>query len=173
MYKEYLLEFWYSTKALEKSKVFFLTPTSGIYGNVKVNTFRNAIRAHYLPHSSEYVAPPSIDIVRQWFETIRYGEAVPAKGTLKKSLFPPRASSITRQVKDEEASSIIKSQDLAKLVLNVKPSFKDLDSPKDDPVIVVDDSDEDEDEVHTTIEDTSVPKSSSTSAVGKDGRKTK
>ncbi|GKE15701.1 hypothetical protein Tco_1423278 [Tanacetum coccineum] len=44
---------------------------------------------------------------------------------------------------------------------------KDLDSPEDDPIIVVDDSDEDEeaDEVHATtnveIEDTSVPKSSS------------
>ncbi|GKA72161.1 hypothetical protein Tco_0778377 [Tanacetum coccineum] len=48
----------------------------------------NAIGAHYLPHSSEYVAPPSIDIVRPWFETIGYGEAVPAKGTLKKSLLP-------------------------------------------------------------------------------------
>ncbi|GJW94876.1 hypothetical protein Tco_0174548 [Tanacetum coccineum] len=43
--------------------------------------------AHYLPHSSEYVAPPSIDIVRPWFETIGYGEAVPAKGTLKKESF--------------------------------------------------------------------------------------
>nr|GEU80281.1 Gag_pre-integrs domain-containing protein [Tanacetum cinerariifolium] len=51
---------------------------------------RNAIGAHYLAHSSEYVAPPSIDIVRQWFETIRYGETVSAKGTLKKSLLPPR-----------------------------------------------------------------------------------
>ncbi|GJX93530.1 hypothetical protein Tco_0348116 [Tanacetum coccineum] len=29
-----------------------------------VNTFRNAIGAHYLPYSSEYVAPPSIDVVR-------------------------------------------------------------------------------------------------------------
>ncbi|GJT66904.1 hypothetical protein Tco_1018384 [Tanacetum coccineum] len=50
-----------------------------------------------------------------------------------------------------------------------QPSFKDLDSPKDDPIIVVDDSDEDEeaDEVHATInvetEDTLVPKSSSPS----------
>ncbi|GKB43935.1 hypothetical protein Tco_0888877, partial [Tanacetum coccineum] len=83
IYKEYLAEFWYSAKALENSKVFFSTPTGGIYGEVGVNTFRNAIGAHYLPHSSEYVAPPSIDIVR------RYGEAVPAKGTLKKSLLPP------------------------------------------------------------------------------------
>ncbi|GKC79192.1 hypothetical protein Tco_1129966, partial [Tanacetum coccineum] len=48
--------------------------------------------------------------------------------------------------------------------------FKDLDSPKDDPVIIVDDSDKDEetekDEVHPTqnakTDDTLVPKSSST-----------
>ncbi|GJS18225.1 hypothetical protein Tco_0412697 [Tanacetum coccineum] len=60
MYKEYLAKFWY------------------------------VIGAHYLPHSSEYVAPPSIDIMRPWFEIIRYGEAVLAKGTLKKSLLPPR-----------------------------------------------------------------------------------
>ncbi|GJV81566.1 hypothetical protein Tco_1517436 [Tanacetum coccineum] len=89
MYKEYLAKFWYSAKALENSKVSFSVPTSGIYGKVGVNTFRNAIGAHYLPHSSEYVAPPSIDIVRPWFETIGYGETVPAKGTLKKSLRPP------------------------------------------------------------------------------------
>ncbi|GKB32119.1 hypothetical protein Tco_0871520 [Tanacetum coccineum] len=89
MYKEYLAEFWYSTKALENSKVSFSIPTGGIYGEVGVNTFRNAIGAHYLPHSREYVAPPSIEIVRQWFETIWYGETVIAKGTLKKSLLPP------------------------------------------------------------------------------------
>ncbi|GKA65153.1 hypothetical protein Tco_0764860, partial [Tanacetum coccineum] len=73
-------------------EVFFLTPTGGIYGEVGVNTFRNAIGAHYLSHSSKYVAPSSIDIVRPWFETIGYGEVVPAKGTLKKSLLPPRWS---------------------------------------------------------------------------------
>ncbi|GJX39875.1 hypothetical protein Tco_0254865 [Tanacetum coccineum] len=38
----------------------------------------------------EYVAPPSIDIVRPWFETIGYGETVPIKGTLKKSLLPSK-----------------------------------------------------------------------------------
>ncbi|GJV84146.1 hypothetical protein Tco_1524044 [Tanacetum coccineum] len=89
MYKEYLAKFWYSTKALENSKVSFSIPTGGIFGEVGVNTFRNAIGAHYLPHSSEYVAPASIDIVRPWFEIIGYGEAAPAKGTLKKSLVPP------------------------------------------------------------------------------------
>ncbi|GJX21772.1 hypothetical protein Tco_0226217 [Tanacetum coccineum] len=72
------------------------------------------------------------------------------------------ANSIARQVEEEEASNTIKLEDLAKLVSNVQCSFKDLDSPEDDPVIVVNDSDEDEeDEVHTTTEDTSAPKSSS------------
>nr|GEY61097.1 hypothetical protein [Tanacetum cinerariifolium] len=80
MYKEYLAEFWYSTKALKNSKVSFSMPTGGIYGEVGVNTFRNAIGAHYLPHSSEYVAPPSIDIVRPWFETTGYGETVHCLG---------------------------------------------------------------------------------------------
>ncbi|GJY05294.1 hypothetical protein Tco_0371234 [Tanacetum coccineum] len=62
IYKEYLAEFWYSAKALENSKVSFSTPTGGIYGEVGINTFRNAIGAHYLPHPSGYVEPPSIDI---------------------------------------------------------------------------------------------------------------
>ncbi|GJT52987.1 hypothetical protein Tco_0988041 [Tanacetum coccineum] len=285
------------------SKCVLLNPTGGIYGEVGVNTFRNIIGAYYLPHSSEYVAPPSIDIVRPWFETIGCGEAVPTKGTLKKSLLPPRwrllmaqiiqclggtkpgaklghkkhstsskqssvsskeatkggsskaptssktghskkrkesssamdsnpiqplvstlvdigmhkedqqhiystsfiiysesalgndvsavstaeadprisaprletvftqpitgkrASLVTRQTK-EETSSSIKLEDLAKLVSHVQPSFKDLDSPKDDLVITVDDTDEDEeDEIHAATndktKDTSVPKSSS------------
>nr|GEV66562.1 retrovirus-related Pol polyprotein from transposon TNT 1-94 [Tanacetum cinerariifolium] len=304
---------------------------------VGLNTFRNAIGAHYLPHSSEYVAPPSIDVVRQWFLTIRYGEEVSTKGTLRKSLLPPskeatkgrsskaptssktghskkrkesslaidlnlsqpsvsipvdtkmhkedqqvtsglkylRVTSVERasphlsscmsafnlnkhvftksfivhsesalgcdasaestaeadlglsalidfipqqqgmdegtkntsfdhiyvgtnpyvlayQTKSvskgletaltqpttkkgasstaihddkEEPSSTIKLEDLAKLVPNIQLSFKDMDSPKDDPIIVVDDSYEDEkDKEHTTnveTEDTSVPKSSS------------
>ncbi|GJW70652.1 hypothetical protein Tco_0127569 [Tanacetum coccineum] len=76
------------------------------------------------------------------------------------------ARSIARQVEEDEASRTIKLEDLAKLVSSVQPSFKDLDSPEDDPIIVVDDSDEDEevDEVHATTNvetgDTSVPKSS-------------
>ncbi|GJS38495.1 hypothetical protein Tco_0563538 [Tanacetum coccineum] len=92
MHKEYLSEFWYTAKSLKNLKVSFLTPTDGIYGEVGVNIFRNAIGAHYLPYSSEYVAPPSIDIVRQWFLTIGYGEGVSAKGTLRNSLLPLRWS---------------------------------------------------------------------------------
>ncbi|GJU94579.1 hypothetical protein Tco_1319335 [Tanacetum coccineum] len=83
-----------------------------------------------------------------------------AEANLGKSA--PRASSIARHVEEEEASSIIKLEDLAKMVSKVQPSFKDLDSPGDDPVIVVDDSDED---VHTTTEDTSVLKSLSPSSL--------
>nr|GEW13110.1 hypothetical protein [Tanacetum cinerariifolium] len=90
MYKEYLAEFWYSAKAHENSKVSFSIPAGGIYGELWVNTFRNAIGTHYLPHFSKYVSPPSIDVVRIWFPTIGYGEENFAKGTFKKSLIPPR-----------------------------------------------------------------------------------
>nr|GEW96802.1 hypothetical protein [Tanacetum cinerariifolium] len=90
MYKEYLAEFLYPAKAVDNSKISFSTTTGGIYGEVGVNTFRKAVGAHYLSHSSEYVAPSSIDIVRPWFETIGYGEAFPSKRTRKNSLLPLR-----------------------------------------------------------------------------------
>ncbi|GKG62183.1 hypothetical protein Tco_0632087, partial [Tanacetum coccineum] len=53
-----------------------------------------------------------------------------------------------------------------KVVSHMQPSFKDLDPLEDDPVIVVNDSDEDEDdEVHAAenveTKDTSISKSSS------------
>ncbi|GJZ37551.1 hypothetical protein Tco_0583742 [Tanacetum coccineum] len=86
------------TRSLNMYKVFFSIPTGGIYGEVGVNTFRNAIGAHYLPHSSEYVTPPSIDVVRQWFPTIGYGEEVSYKGTLRKSLLPPRWRLLMAQI---------------------------------------------------------------------------
>ncbi|GKB04275.1 hypothetical protein Tco_0832418, partial [Tanacetum coccineum] len=58
------------------------------------------------------------------------------------------ASSVARQI-EEETSNIIKLEDLTKLVSRVQPSFKNLNSPEDDPIIVVGDSDEDENnEVH-------------------------
>ncbi|GKC75305.1 hypothetical protein Tco_1126079, partial [Tanacetum coccineum] len=75
------------------------------------------------------------------------------------------APSIDLHVLTDQTTSV----NLAKLVSHVKPSFKVLDSPEDDPVIIVADSDEDkDDEVHATenveTEDTSVPKSSSPSS---------
>nr|GEV95665.1 retrovirus-related Pol polyprotein from transposon TNT 1-94 [Tanacetum cinerariifolium] len=91
-------------KALENSKVSFFIPTGGIYGEVRVNTLRNAIGAHYLPYSSEYVATPSIDIVSPWFETIRYEETIPTKGTLKKSLLPPKWSEAIKGRSSERAT---------------------------------------------------------------------
>nr|GEV70560.1 hypothetical protein [Tanacetum cinerariifolium] len=130
-------------KALENSKVSFSIPTGGIYVKVRVNTFRNAIGAHYLP--SQTTCWPYALQLSQW------------------------ASSIARQDKEEEASRTIKLEDLAKVVSHVQSRFKDLDSPEDDLIIVVDDSDEDKevnkDEVYTTAnaktKDASVHESSS------------
>nr|GFA38033.1 hypothetical protein [Tanacetum cinerariifolium] len=81
------------------------------------------------------------------------------------------ASSIARQVKEDETSRTIKLEDLAKSVSSVQPSFKDLDSPEDDHIIVVDGSDEYEEayEVRATTnvetKDTLVLKSSSPSSL--------
>ncbi|GJX10541.1 hypothetical protein Tco_0200400 [Tanacetum coccineum] len=72
-YKEYLSEFW------------------GILGEVGVTTFRNAIGANYLSHSSEYAKLPSIKTVREWFPTIGYNGEIEAKGTFEKGLLPPRS----------------------------------------------------------------------------------
>nr|GEW15099.1 retrovirus-related Pol polyprotein from transposon TNT 1-94 [Tanacetum cinerariifolium] len=62
----------------------------GIRGDIGINTFRNALRAHYLPHYNMYVLLPSITIVRPWFATTGYSGEIRAKGTLKKSFLPPR-----------------------------------------------------------------------------------
>ncbi|GJX56611.1 hypothetical protein Tco_0286508 [Tanacetum coccineum] len=88
-YKEYLSGFWYTTKVLKNSKVWFSTPTGGILGEVGVTTFRIAIEANYLSHLSEYAKLPSIETIREWFPAIGYSGEIEAKGTLKKGLLPP------------------------------------------------------------------------------------
>nr|GEV09692.1 hypothetical protein [Tanacetum cinerariifolium] len=50
--KETLCEFWYTAKTLDDSKIWVSTPTGGIKGDISINTFRNDLRAHYLPHLS-------------------------------------------------------------------------------------------------------------------------
>ncbi|GJU16056.1 hypothetical protein Tco_1144022 [Tanacetum coccineum] len=94
-------DFISKSKALENFKVYFSTPTGGIYGEVGVNTFRNAIGAHYIPHSSEYVAPPSYwIIVTAWFGEQWGSGSVPAKGgtSQRKSLLPPRWRLLMTQI---------------------------------------------------------------------------
>ncbi|GKD63607.1 hypothetical protein Tco_1305715 [Tanacetum coccineum] len=89
-YKEYLSEFWYTANVLPDSKIWVSTPTREVRGEIGITTFRNALRAQYLPHSSMYVSPPSITTVRPWFAMIGYNGEIGAKGTLKKSCLPPR-----------------------------------------------------------------------------------
>ncbi|GJS29291.1 retrovirus-related pol polyprotein from transposon TNT 1-94 [Tanacetum coccineum] len=61
-----------------------------VRGEIGITTFRNALRAQYLPYSSIYVSPPSITTIRPWFVTIGYNREIGAKGTLKKSCLPPK-----------------------------------------------------------------------------------
>ncbi|GKB72131.1 hypothetical protein Tco_0933543 [Tanacetum coccineum] len=82
----------------EDSKIWVSSPTGGIRGKIGITTFRNALRAHYLPYSSMYVPPPSITIVRPRFATIGYSGEIRAKGILKKSFLPPRWRLLMAQI---------------------------------------------------------------------------
>ncbi|GJU98248.1 hypothetical protein Tco_1327519 [Tanacetum coccineum] len=97
-YVEYLVEFWYTAKALEHSKIWVSTPIGGIRGEIGITTFRNALRAYYLPHSSQYVTPLSLGVVRPRFATIGYSGEIQAKGTLKKSFLPLRWRLLMTQI---------------------------------------------------------------------------
>ncbi|GKE20152.1 hypothetical protein Tco_1431664 [Tanacetum coccineum] len=88
----------YTAKTLENYKIWVYTPTRGIMGEIGITTFRNALRAHYLPHSSEHVSPPLLEVVRPWFAMIRYNGEIRAKGTLKKSCLPPRWRLLMAQI---------------------------------------------------------------------------
>nr|GEW75741.1 reverse transcriptase domain-containing protein [Tanacetum cinerariifolium] len=114
-----------------KLNVSFSIPNSGIYGEVGVNTFRNAIGAYYIPHSSEYVAPPSIDVVRHWFPSIRYGEEVSAKETLRKSLLPPRWSKEATKSGSSKAPTNSKTDHSKKR----KESSSAMDSKPSQPLV--------------------------------------
>ncbi|GJZ14617.1 hypothetical protein Tco_0550294 [Tanacetum coccineum] len=80
---------------------------------------------------------------------------------------PETGTSIAAKTSKEIKFGAIKLEDLAKLVPNFKVDFKDLDSPKDDPIIVVDDNEKDEEEdkneeIHSTTNDETEDISAST-----------
>ncbi|GJR15470.1 hypothetical protein Tco_0798122 [Tanacetum coccineum] len=77
-------------QVLPDSKIWVSTPKGEVKGEIGITTFRNALRAQYLPHLSMYVPPPSITTVRPWFAMIGYNGEIRAKGTLRKICLPPR-----------------------------------------------------------------------------------
>ncbi|GJV27876.1 hypothetical protein Tco_1384324 [Tanacetum coccineum] len=152
-YKEHMSEFWYIVKTLDDSKIWVSTPTGGIRGDICINTFRNALRAHYLPYSSMYFSSPSITIVRPWFAIIGYSREIGAKRTLKKSCLTPSFF----HLHSEFASGHDASTDSTAALFTP-------DSPQDDPIIVTDESEEEEadkedthDTSHDVPEDTLAP----------------
>nr|GEY22975.1 hypothetical protein [Tanacetum cinerariifolium] len=127
-----------------------LEVTSKVRSNPQLSSGNDASVVSIAEADPRKSAPNQIKYVNEGLETV-----------LTQPKIGKRASFIAKHIEEEEASNIIKLEDLAKLVSKVQPSFKDLDSPKDDPAIIVDDSNEDGEDVHTTTKDTSVPKSSS------------
>ncbi|GJZ82529.1 hypothetical protein Tco_0647702 [Tanacetum coccineum] len=98
-YKEYLVEFWYTTKVLKNSSnVWFPTPIGVVLGEVGLNSFKKAIRVNYLKHLDDYAKAPTNETVRDWFPTIGYSGAVDATGTLKKGFLSPRWRLLMAQI---------------------------------------------------------------------------
>ncbi|GJS85520.1 hypothetical protein Tco_0752061 [Tanacetum coccineum] len=64
----------------------------------------------------------------------------------------------------DEIFKKIKLEDLSKLVQNVKADFMDLDSPEDEPIIMVDESEDDEEDKDEEVHATSNLKTKGTSA---------
>ncbi|GJV45762.1 hypothetical protein Tco_1430298 [Tanacetum coccineum] len=96
-YKEYLSEFWNTTKVLPDSKIWVSTPTGEVRGEIGITTFRNALRAQYLPHSSMYVPPPSITTIRPWFATIGYNGEIREKELSKREDLIHKLNKKTRE----------------------------------------------------------------------------
>nr|GEW28895.1 hypothetical protein [Tanacetum cinerariifolium] len=152
----------------------------GIRGDTCITTFRNALWAQYLPHSSMYVPPPSITIVIPWFATIGYRREIGAKETLKKNCLPPRWRLLMAQImqclggkiganKESRADDIplkVKLEDLSDILKDTRSAFSTPDSLPDEPIIISDESEEEEEVArdkdteatsHDVPKDTSVP----------------
>nr|GEW85907.1 hypothetical protein [Tanacetum cinerariifolium] len=49
-YKECLTKIWYTTMTLDDSKIWISYPIREVRGDIGITTFRNTLRAQYLPH---------------------------------------------------------------------------------------------------------------------------
>ncbi|GJR05247.1 hypothetical protein Tco_0528231 [Tanacetum coccineum] len=87
---------------------------------------KNTSYDHLFADTDPHVLPDKAQSISEGLETVL------TQPTIRKG-----ASSIARQVREDEALRTIKLEELAKLVSSVQPSFKDLDSPEDDPIIVL------------------------------------
>nr|GEY12339.1 retrovirus-related Pol polyprotein from transposon TNT 1-94 [Tanacetum cinerariifolium] len=114
----------YAKKVKSSNALRSKTPTKrgGIYEEVGLNTFRNAIGAHYLPHSSKYVAPPSIDVVRKWFPTI--GKEATKDGSSKASTGSKTGHS-KRRKKSSSAMDLKPNQPLVSTPVDTKMHKED------------------------------------------------
>ncbi|GJR20233.1 retrovirus-related pol polyprotein from transposon TNT 1-94 [Tanacetum coccineum] len=76
-------------------------PKRGIRGEIGITTFRNALRAHYLPHSSRYVTPPSLAI------KVTQGKKLGARSGLRRK----QSSKHTSESKSKASKSKIGQSD--------------------------------------------------------------
>nr|GEX07365.1 hypothetical protein [Tanacetum cinerariifolium] len=124
---------------------------------------KNTSYDHISAGTDSYVLADQTKSVSKGLETVLTQPTI-EKGVSSNVIHGDKEEAFTAIHDDKQkASSIIKLEDLAKLVSQIQQSFKDLDSPEDYPVINVDESDKDE--PIAEAKDTSVPRSSSSSSL--------
>ncbi|GKC80650.1 hypothetical protein Tco_1131424 [Tanacetum coccineum] len=127
-YKEYMSEVWYTTKTLNDSKVWISSPRGGLRGEIGITTFRNALRAQYLPYSRSN-SSVLVDTTKS------AGDGLKTANTNSGANKESRADDISLKVKLEDLLDILK---------DTRSSFFTPDSPQGEPIIVSDESEEEE-----------------------------
>nr|GEU47050.1 hypothetical protein [Tanacetum cinerariifolium] len=200
-YKEYPSKFLYTVKTLENSKVWVSTPTCGVRGDISITTFRNSLRAQYLPHLNyakliwedlihklnkktrekidsyprfislllEHIMPEydneeltinltQVFSVHNWSLKPNQPKE-PLFTTHMKAIYMLDVLVVSKALKP----SLQTEEDLSKFLKDTRSAFFTPDSPQDDPIIVTDESEEEEhdkEDTHATSynmpEDTSV-----------------
>ncbi|GJR54769.1 retrovirus-related pol polyprotein from transposon TNT 1-94 [Tanacetum coccineum] len=227
-YKEYLNEFWYTTKTLEGSKVWVSTPTTGVRGNIGYSReigAKGTLKKSFLPprrkqsskHTSKsktkasksktgqskkdtqsslakdkspsHPLPPTPVVGERHKEAQQAAGGPTSLGATSEEGAHPQLNSgsnssvlvdKTKSIRDglktthtksglnkesrvDDLSKKIKLEDLSEFLKDTRSTFFTPDSLQDEPIIVIDESEEEEadkgethDTSHDVPEDTSV-----------------
>ncbi|GJU29733.1 hypothetical protein Tco_1173322 [Tanacetum coccineum] len=191
-YKEYLSEFWYTTNTLEDSKVWVSTPTGGVRGDIGYNGEIGAkgtlIKSCLPPRwslakdkSPSHPSPPTL-VVGEMYKEAQQAAGGPTslRATSEERAHPQLSSDKTKYARDglktahtnsgtneesraDDISKKIKLKDLSEFLKDTRSTFFTPDPPQDEPIIVTDESEEEDadkeetyDTSHDMPEDTSV-----------------
>ncbi|GKA45618.1 hypothetical protein Tco_0738414 [Tanacetum coccineum] len=162
-YKEYLCEFWYTAKTLDDSKIWVSTPTSGIRGDIGYSGeigAKGTLKKNCLPPrvNVDYAKLIWEDILHKLNKKTREKVVPYPRPPIKKE---PALSSVVikpnllemdtdsgtnEESRDDEISKKIKLEDLSDVLKDTRSAFFAPESLQDEPIIISNESEEEETE---------------------------